>query len=66
MPAKASAIAAPALGGALLAFGSWRALFWITVLYGALSLFAAWRILKLRMARQEAALAILSARAERR
>lgn len=28
--------------------------------------FAAWRILKLRMARQEAALAILSARAERR
>jgi MFS transporter, DHA1 family, multidrug resistance protein len=38
-------IAAPALGGALLAFGSWRDLFWITVLYGALSLFAAWRLL---------------------
>jgi DHA1 family bicyclomycin/chloramphenicol resistance-like MFS transporter len=41
----AAPILAPSLGGLVLQFGTWRVIFWINVLYGALALtFAAWRL----------------------
>ncbi|WP_376090548.1 multidrug effflux MFS transporter [Roseomonas sp. CCTCC AB2023176] len=41
----AAPILAPSLGGALLALGGWRAIFWLLAGYGALSCFLAWRLL---------------------
>jgi MFS transporter, DHA1 family, multidrug resistance protein len=38
-------ILAPALGGLLLAVASWRTLFWITSLYGVVSLACSWALL---------------------
>lgn len=41
----AAPILAPALGGAVLGFASWHAIFWITSAYGALCCLLVWRFL---------------------
>ena len=38
-------ILAPTLGGAMLSFATWRAIFWFATVYGALALLAVWRLL---------------------
>lgn len=41
----AAPILAPSLGGLVLAWGNWQAIFWIIALYGAISTLLVWRFL---------------------